>query len=870
MIGDETIPTRSSPSTRPRRGRLGAAAGRPRAAPTPTLDGAARLARRAGRRRSLAAARRRRATATPAFPLLRQLAALERATRRPATAGDADLLAATALDGAHRARGGRDDGAGSDRRARAPDARGARRVGVPARRLVHGDRRLAPGEQARRGRAGIQVGAYGWLDGRPAARARAASQGYVLAPSLAARDDRRHPAQRLGGVRRRRRERRPRRRPLLGPHPPRALARRRRAPRPGPRRGCSAPASSAACTTRPADGRSRTSPARTRRGRRAGAAQRDRRRAAARPRRARTPTTPDGQREQAAARRQLDALLDGAPATTATALADALDALADDLDAVADASVAQSVFSLAEGNVPEATATLTAAATGEATLPAPALRRHAAGGAHDHAPAAAAASTRRRRAPGRPRRRAGARSPRRRSRRGWRALLGDPRRYALRVRFEDPADGRAARRPGRAHARRRRAFRARPRRSSRRPASRPVSAGSARCSPPGPRACARRRRPRGGRRDRDHRRGRSVARRPRGRLRARCARCSPRRATSTGATSRRPGATDAASGPRHGRARGARRRRPRRRSRPAATPARRARSRTAGDAATCAARCSPSPASSCRAACRRAPTRCARRPGRGAARRDRPPAAELDARVADEEPRVAGARRARPLPRAARTRCALLIGHALPLAPRFTPPTAPRSTRSFGAAAAGLARRRRPSGSRPPAASIPGARRLRVAVDLAEALRDDARRSASRSASSPTTPTRPGWPSSVRTPTSAPACACSRPARARLRRRARPPGWCSAPGPRPSRAARQTAGLARALRLAVGASAAGDPALHGRGANRASASSWCATCSRRRSTSRRSGWSGPQTLGALGQFLPATYLPARSRPGGAT
>jgi hypothetical protein len=46
-----------------------------------------------------------------------------------------------------------------------------------------------------------------------------------------------------------------------------------------------------------------------------------------------------------------------------------LGSLADDLDAVADAALAQSVFSLVQGNVPEATATLTASATGEVTFP---------------------------------------------------------------------------------------------------------------------------------------------------------------------------------------------------------------------------------------------------------------------------------------------------------------------------------------------------------------------------------------------------------------------------------------------------------------------------------------------------------------------
>lgn len=47
----------------------------------------------------------------------------------------------------------------------------------------------------------------------------------------------------------------------------------------------------------------------------------------------------------------------------------ALDALVGDLDAAADAAVAQSVFSLVEGNIPEATATLTAAGSGEIEFP---------------------------------------------------------------------------------------------------------------------------------------------------------------------------------------------------------------------------------------------------------------------------------------------------------------------------------------------------------------------------------------------------------------------------------------------------------------------------------------------------------------------
>ena len=52
-----------------------------------------------------------------------------------------------------------------------------------------------------------------------------------------------------------------------------------------------------------------------------------------------------------------------------TDLGAALDDGQADLDAMADAAVAQSVFSLTEGNVPEATTSLTAAATGEVAFP---------------------------------------------------------------------------------------------------------------------------------------------------------------------------------------------------------------------------------------------------------------------------------------------------------------------------------------------------------------------------------------------------------------------------------------------------------------------------------------------------------------------
>jgi hypothetical protein len=123
-----------------------------------------------------------------------------------------------------------------------------------------------------------------------------------------------------------------------------------------------------------------------------------------------------------------------------TLLRDALDGGLDDLDAIADAVVAQSVFSLAEGNVPEATTTLTAASTGEPVFPPlrvadgrksattvthrllllvdPAARGVWAGvGASGRALAAPAVEA-------------------------WlEGVLGDPARYALVVHLRDPATG---------------------------------------------------------------------------------------------------------------------------------------------------------------------------------------------------------------------------------------------------------------------------------------------------------------------------------------------------------------------------------------------------------------------------------------------
>ena len=74
---------------------------------------------------------------------------------------------------------------------------------------------------------------------------------------------------------------------------------------------------------------------------------------------------------EVAAAGEIESLLAGADLSAAerTAFGALLDDSLDDLDAMADAAVAQSVFSLAEGNVPEATTTMTAAATGEVAFP---------------------------------------------------------------------------------------------------------------------------------------------------------------------------------------------------------------------------------------------------------------------------------------------------------------------------------------------------------------------------------------------------------------------------------------------------------------------------------------------------------------------
>ena len=325
----------------------------------------------------------------------------------------------------------------------------------------------------------------------------------------------------------------------VGPHPARALARSTACATARTSAGCSARASSAACT-RPGSTHDRAScAAGARRRREPGAADGDRRRAAARPR-ARLRAAPtdehdgysaprratgraarrrDRRRQKAAAARPCSTT---APPTSTPSPTP---------------SVAQSVFSLTEGNVPEAT-------------------RHAVGGGHRRGRVPAAALRRRRRA-------------RRATITHRLALLLDPAATRRLVAGRDPAVARwrrpaleawlagAARRPGELRLRRcsfadpatgappRRSSRARwptsgSRRSTRLPrarrASRPGSGASARCSRAWAEGAAeasptRRRRARDG--------AASVARRSRGRRAGAARAASPRRATSTAATSPR-------------------------------------------------------------------------------------------------------------------------------------------------------------------------------------------------------------------------------------------------------------------------------------------------------------------------------------------
>ena len=420
--------------------------------------------------------------------------------------------------------------------------------------------------------------------------------------------------------------------------------------------------------------------------------------------------------------------LDAAVAETHR-LADPLDALLDDLDAVADASIAQSVFSLTEGNVPEATATLSASATGETSFPR--LR-------FADSRRAATTITHRllllvepgQRARGRARRRAGARSPRRRSRRGWRASSATRRATpcACISRSRPPA------------RRRRRLSRARsPTSGCRRPsvmlAPTGEQTGLGRLggvrSPHGPRGCARpgsippryscSRAPRAIRRSTTS-----------GCRAARCARSSRRPATSTGATSRRP----ARPMPRAGstrdelEARVGDVRRALATGRAGLAAALPAVSATAGNGH---ATLSPDLRGAMLALAGfelpggvpvgSDPVMLVAQAEALLAAVDRR-LLEFDARVADEAagwPALDELGRYRAL----RDRCALLIGHKLALAPRFDAADGAALDASFA----------RPRLGSPTAATEwlaaagrvdPGARRLRVATDLTEALGTEA------------------------------------------------------------------------------------------------------------------------------------------------
>lgn len=122
--------------------------------------------------------------------------------------------------------------------------------------------------------------------------------------------------------------------------------------------------------------------------------------------------------------------------------ADALDpvlgGLIADLDAVADLAVAQSVFSLAQGNLSEATATLSAASTGETSFPPPRIAdtpREAVGITHRLLVLLAPGET----ASGWPGAEASGRAAAAPALEAWvGGLLGDPAAYGFGVRFDDP------------------------------------------------------------------------------------------------------------------------------------------------------------------------------------------------------------------------------------------------------------------------------------------------------------------------------------------------------------------------------------------------------------------------------------------------
>ena len=324
---------------------------------------------------------------------------------------------------------------------------------------------------------------------------------------------------------------------------------------------------------------------------------------------------------------------------------------------------------------------------------------------------------------------------------------------------------------------------------------------------------------------------------------ARCARCSPRHATSTAATSPRraqprpragwtraisPGARTPCA-PRCGRARPARRgRRPARdrdarRWRASSFPAAfRRRHRTLAAQATALL-----------SADRRSAGRLRRARGRRA--------------------RLAGAPTALGDAPASATSCRSRLASPRPTAPRST-----RRSRARGSAR----RRRRPSGWPRPAASTraPAGCAWRSTSPRRVAA---GRSSASRSPSCPTIPTEP-WAAVTRPDGDEHArlCLLSDRRPTELRHRRRPPGSCSARGPRRSRAGsatplwRSTSTRRRRGRRRRSCSASRPPTTRFN-------FELVRDSSRRRSTSRSCAWSARRRSLDLGQYLPATYLDGR-------
>ena len=629
------------------------------------------------------------------------------------------------------------------RGARAAPARGARR---PRYRLDAWYTAVAAWrlENKRQARAatGIQVGAYGCST--TSSRASGGAVAGLRARAVAhARDDRGDPAQRLGGVRRR---------AARAPGSPSTSRRTGSGGRAGSSTasarartsaGCSAPASSAACTTRAGSRRS---------DRRAAqlaldavgstaAADGDRRRPAARPR-GWSPGR-DRRRARRLHAREARRRCSRAQTATATGSTPCSTRCAADLDAVADAAVAQSVFSLVQGNVPEATATLTAAATGEVTFPE--LR-------FADTPRPAQTVTQRllllldpgqgeRLARGRARAAARWRRP---PSTAWLAgLLGAPGDYRFSVRFDDAATGATLGGPVDGDARRPRPVGARPRlprparRADRpRPARRATRGVGRRPPAEGP--------SRRGRRRPDHRRRRSARSTTSRSSAGRCGGSSRRRATST-ARPRDARRDRRAGGPRRGRARGprhegARRARRRPRSAPRGAPRPPAVRRRRGDVRAAMLSLGGFVLQRRR---RRAPSTSTPSSPRGVrSSRRSPPVAAFDALVDAEEEagrRSTSSAAARRSP--AGSSCS--SAQSLPLAPRFAPADGAALDATFArprlASPGGrhrLARRRRTRRpGRAAAARRDRPRPRRRATPCA---------SASRSASSPTTRSE-GW-----------------------------------------------------------------------------------------------------------------------------